>query len=179
MPFLKVFVSATWVLLTLKQFHASVSLGYLCCWFEMLEMVQGGVGGKCSSHSMHVKWQQCHQVVRLKMTCWNGLCILSVHVGYIRDTKTLRHITDKICIVVLFLKFLTSSFCLFLRPQTYARWLGKWRGNGHVYWPMGHWGWGHVEQPHLPGEQLFLQLLGQWTQEGPEQGQRTHLVILS
>lgn len=43
---------------------------------------------------------------------------------------------------------------------------------------MGCRGWGHVEQPHLPGEQLLLQLLGQWTQEGPKQGQKTHLALI-
>lgn len=35
-----------------------------------------------------------------------------------------------------------------------------------------------MEQPHLPGEQLFLQFLGQWTQEVPKQGQKTHLAIV-
>lgn len=44
-PNLKVFVGATGVLLGLKQFHASVGLGYFCSWYEMLEMVEGGVGG--------------------------------------------------------------------------------------------------------------------------------------
>lgn len=35
-----------------------------------------------------------------------------------------------------------------------------------------------MEQPQLPGEQLFLQFLGQWTQEVPKQGQKTHLAIV-
>lgn len=43
-PNLKVFVGATGVL-GLKQFHASVGLGYFCCLYEMLEMVEGGIGG--------------------------------------------------------------------------------------------------------------------------------------
>lgn len=33
-----------------------------------------------------------------------------------------------------------------------------------------------MEQPHLPGEQLLLQLLGQRTQEGPKQGRTTACV---
>lgn len=34
-----------------------------------------------------------------------------------------------------------------------------------------------MEQPHLPGEQLLLQLLEQWAQEGSEQGQKTRLAL--
>ena len=47
-PILKVSVSATVVLLGLKQFHASVGCGYLCCWFEMLKMTEWGVEEQCS-----------------------------------------------------------------------------------------------------------------------------------
>lgn len=34
-----------------------------------------------------------------------------------------------------------------------------------------------MEQPHLPREQLLLQLLEQWAQEGSEQGQKTQLAL--